>query len=247
MTAGLRNSILVEVPERRLRHLLGVPPAARPCAQWYSLVNGARRWCREHVTLWVRTRQVMIARIADDVVELEPGTELTSTRLAGRLRTVRAHALVVAAFSAGHEMDEEITQLWDAGRPNEAMVLNAYGSALVEELREHFARYLRRTMGARSLRVLPHLSPGYHGWPLEDQANLFSLIADDAGPIELLDSGGLRPSKSTLAAFGLTHASDATASERYCQASQTFAHPPNRAATASCNVLACWSRVVHYE
>lgn len=246
MTAGLPNSILVDVPVVRLERLLGVPPAARHCPQWPSLVDGAQCWCREHVTPWVRTRHVMIARIAGDVVELEPGIKLTSNLLASGLRAVRAHALIVAAFSAGHEIDEEVKKLWDDSRPDEAMVLNAYGGAMIEELRELVARCLRQTLGARGMRVLPYLSPGYDGWPLEDQANLFSLIADVAGPIELLDSGGLRPSKSTLAVFGLTCADDVAASMHDFWTSQTSTHAANAAETTSWRVLARGSRLLHH-
>lgn len=208
MTAGVRSPILIEVPVAHIERHLGVPSGAERCAQWPYLIDGARRWCREYVTPWVRTRHVTIAGIFGVVVELERGNQLASGLLAKRLRTAGAHALIVAAFSAGHEIDDEIKRHWDAGRPDEAMVLNAYGSVLIEQLRACLARRLRRTMGARGMRVLPYLSPGYDGWPLEDQANLFSLIADAAGPIELLDSGGLRPSKSMLAVFGLTRASD---------------------------------------
>lgn len=203
MTPGVCSSILIELPVAHIERHLGVPAGAQRCAQWPHLIDSARRWCREYVTPSVRTRHVTIAGISGDVVELERGKQLTSSLLAKRLRTTGAHALIVAAFSAGHEIDDEINRLWDAGRPDAAMVLNAFGSVLIEQLRACVARQLRRTMGARGMRVLPHLSPGYDGWPLEDQANLFSLIAAAAGPIELLDSGGLRPSKSMLAAFGL--------------------------------------------
>jgi hypothetical protein len=55
--------------------------------------------------------------------------------------------------------------------------------------------------------VLPHYSPGYPEWPIAEQPRLFTLLREAAGPmlpVEVLESGMLRPKKSLLAVFGLT-------------------------------------------
>ena len=56
--------------------------------------------------------------------------------------------------------------------------------------------------------VLPHYSPGYPEWDIAEQAALLALLTASAaplpGPLEVLDSGMLRPKKSLLAVFGLT-------------------------------------------
>jgi len=59
--------------------------------------------------------------------------------------------------------------------------------------------------------VLPHYSPGYPEWTIEEQPNLLELIGRtrrDAIPLEMLASGMLRPKKSLLAVFGLTRHTD---------------------------------------
>ena len=54
--------------------------------------------------------------------------------------------------------------------------------------------------------VLPHYSPGYPEWDIAEQPRL--LAADQPPrralpvPLEVLDSGMLRPKKSLLAVFG---------------------------------------------
>ncbi len=209
MKAAAAKATDVNVPVDRVERHLCVPPHSERCSEWQHLIEGARHWCREHVTPWVRRRQFAIAHIAGSTVLLDGGRGLHSRLLAERLRAARAHRLCAVAFSAGRGIDQQIQGHWKAGRPDAAFALYAYGSALIEELRDREAELLSFDARISGERVLTYLSPGYSGWPLEDQANLFALIADhddplSAGPIELLESGGLRPSKSTLVVFGLT-------------------------------------------
>ena len=57
--------------------------------------------------------------------------------------------------------------------------------------------------------VLPHYSPGYPEWDIAEQPRLFELLKLGAAKtpcaIEVLESGMLRPKKSLLAVFGVTH------------------------------------------
>ena len=209
MKAAAGKPADLNVPVDRVERHLGVPAHSERRCEWLHLIEGARHWCRDHLTPWVRRRQVTIAHIAGSTVLLDGGRSLHSRLLADRLRAGRAKSLCVVAFSAGRGIDQQIQEHWKAGRPDAAFALYAYGSALIEELRDREAELLFCDASVSGKRVLPYLSPGYSGWPLEDQANLFALIADhddprSAGPIELLESGGLRPSKSTLVVFGLT-------------------------------------------
>jgi hypothetical protein len=55
--------------------------------------------------------------------------------------------------------------------------------------------------------VLPHYSPGYTEWTIEEQSKLLDVIRTPrpaAVPLEVFDSGMLRPKKSLLAVFGVT-------------------------------------------
>ncbi len=56
--------------------------------------------------------------------------------------------------------------------------------------------------------VLPHYSPGYPEWSIEEQPRLLDLInrlqPKIPAPVEVMDSGMLRPKKSLLAVFGIT-------------------------------------------
>jgi hypothetical protein len=61
--------------------------------------------------------------------------------------------------------------------------------------------------------VLPHYSPGYPDWDVAEQSRLFELMRRTRkepfpSPVEVFDSGMLRPKKTLLAVFGLTRHTD---------------------------------------
>jgi hypothetical protein len=196
-----------------LQHHLGLPPCAEMEPRLSSLANSTRAWYRKHGTPWEQSTWSDIRSIEGDSVWLADGVELRSPRLARGFEDAEAHAVVVAAFSAGARVDGEIDRRWKDDRPDKAMFLHAYAVAVCEHLRANAATRLRQSSG---FTVLPHYSPGYEGWPLSEQATLFSLVSGsplagwesaggaEHGPLRVLPSGGLWPARSTIAAFGIT-------------------------------------------
>ncbi len=203
----------VDVPSRLFRHHLGLPVGAEWTDDIATLAAKASDWYDEHGKPWSARRAIGITEIVEDMIHLEGGSRLTSAVFAAGLREVGAHELVVVAISAGPEVDSEIDRLWEAGRPDEAMFLNAYAISVTEHLRSREADHLAELAGRQGTTVLPHYSPGYEGWELSDQRHLHALIVDAdlelPGPLELLPSGGLRPAKSTLAVFTITTSPEA--------------------------------------
>ncbi len=200
-----------QVPMALFRRHVGLPACAELDDHLEGLFEQARSWYRHHGQPWTEARQVGIQRIVYDVIHLEQQQQLSSTLLARGLARAHAHAIVVVAVSAGKAVDEQIDALWKSGKVDEAMFLNAYAIATVEHLRWQAGDHLRHIFGESNTTVLPHYSPGYDGWDLADQARLFRLIGNgqsNSVPLELLPSGGLRPSKSTLAAYGVTRRTD---------------------------------------
>ena len=56
--------------------------------------------------------------------------------------------------------------------------------------------------------VLPHYSPGYQEWDVAEQPRLLTLLKETRSeqfpaPIEVFETGMLRPKKTLLAVFGL--------------------------------------------
>lgn len=186
--------------------LLGYPRGWALEGRAQELADWAREWYARHGRPWTYARGVDEIRI-DDCAVILGGVPFTSSRLKTTLGEAGAERAFVAAVSAGPELEEEAQARWRDGKPDEYFFLEVYGSAVVEHLVTMTgARLCAWADGERSA-VLPHYSPGYPEWTIEEQARLFDVIRAPrpaAIPLDVLDSGMLRPKKSLLAVFGVT-------------------------------------------
>ena len=137
------------------------------------------------------------------------GVPFTSTRLSKTLQGAGAQGAVVVAVGAGPELEVEAQRLWLEGKPDEYFFLEVYGSAVVEHLVTMTGARLCAWAESRQMAVLPHYSPGYPEWAIDEQPRLLDLINGSRRqmppvPVEVLESGMLRPKKSLLAVFGVT-------------------------------------------
>ncbi|MBX3427901.1 MAG: hypothetical protein KF688_19635 [Pirellulales bacterium] len=198
-------------PAELVRRHLGVPSEAEWETRFDELLERTRRWYRANARPWAILRRRPVVRIDDPAIRLDAEHVLTSATLARSFSRGGVDEVVLFGATAGAEVDRRLADMWQAGRPDEAMFLNAWAIAVVEHQRAQ-AEQLVRSEAARQGRVaLPRYCPGYPGWELADQAALFTAMCDgDARdhhvPIEVLPSGGLTPAKSTLAAFGVAPA-----------------------------------------
>lgn len=191
-----------DIPQRLFRKHLGLPAEMEVDGSIANTESRIRRWYARHAVPWWSAGVKFIREITQSQVVLDNGVILKSARLAQGFRKVDASAVIVAGLSAGIEVDAEIGRLWRFDRPDEAMFLNAAAIACVEHLRSQIGKRFMERLSDLELAVLPHYSPGYEGWDLEDQSDLLGCL-EDSGPIVSLPSGGLKPSKSTLAIFGV--------------------------------------------
>ena len=184
------------------RHL-GLPEGAAPDPATASLADAARDWYRENGDPWAQVSIREIHCIDGNRVVLDGDAVLTSAVLADGFRAVDARQAAIVGVSAGAAVDREIDARFQSDHPLEAMFLNAYAVAVAEHLRASQGRRLLRRSAKSGMTVLPHYSPGYDGWELDDQATLFAAL-EEHGPLSLLPSGGLQPARSALAVFGIT-------------------------------------------
>jgi hypothetical protein len=196
----------VAVEAAEYTRLLGYPRGwilegrARELADW------AREWYALHGRPFTYARGVDAIRLDSGAVIID-GVSFTSGRLRTTLAEAAADRAVVAAVSAGPELEEEAQARWREGKPDEYFFLEVFGSAVVEHLVMMTGARLCAWADAERAAVLPHYSPGYPDWTIEEQPRLLQVIGarcPAAMPLEVLDSGMLRPKKSLLAVFGVT-------------------------------------------
>jgi hypothetical protein len=207
----LANSFpAVNVVPAEYKRLLGYPADRELEGRALELAHWARDWYREHGRPWVYARPVDGIEIGSDCLALE-GRKFHSRELQKNLRDADASEIVVAAVSAGPELETAAQQAWRDEKPDEYYFLEVYGSAVVEHLVTMAGAQICAWAEGINMAVLPHYSPGYGEWSVAEQPRLIEVIRGSRelpGPLEVLDSGMLRPKKSLLAVFGLTAAID---------------------------------------
>jgi hypothetical protein len=194
----------VDVRPDEYNRLLGYPRGGVPSDRAVELAAWAREWYAQHGRPWVYAREAELQHIGNESIVIE-GVGLTSTRLRNTLHSAGAHAAILVAVSAGPEIELQAQTRWRDEKPDEYFFLEVYGSAVVEHLVTMTGARLCAWADTQSAAVLPHYSPGYPEWAIDDQPAVLELIGRQDGiPLEVLDSGMLRPKKSLLAVFGLT-------------------------------------------
>jgi hypothetical protein len=197
----------VNVQPAEYKRLLGYPRDWVLKDRARELAESTRDWYREHGRPWVYAREVDRLDVSGSYVQIGDSS-FTSPKLLKTLREAGAHSAVLVAVSAGPELEAEAQARWQDGKPDEYFFLEVYGSSVVEHLMTMTGARLCAWAEGHRTAVLPHYSPGYPEWDISEQPRLLELLnATGAGgkvPVEVLESGMLRPKKSLLAVFGVT-------------------------------------------
>ncbi len=200
----------VEVQAAEYRRLLGYPSGFVLEGRARELAGWACEWYAANGRPWVYAREVGSAGTNGASIAIE-GVPFHSRPLRRRFEQAAADRAILAAVSAGPEIEQEAQKLWREEKPDEYYFLEVLGSAVVERLIAKTAGRLWDWAEGGGMAVLPHYSPGYPGWDIVEQSRLLELLKRAAmlpGDLEALESGALRPKKSLLAVFGLTRHTD---------------------------------------
>ena len=206
MIETLIESPEVVVSDAEFRRLLGYPPRHDPGARSAQLAGEARSWFASHGRPWIYLRGANLV-ISEDRLEIG-GVEFRSSKLRQHLRAADAQRVVLAAVSAGRACDKRASEFWETGRPDEYFFAETFGSAVAEQLVASLSGHICNLADREGLMAIQHYSPGYAGWDIAEQGELFDLIVRGATRVmaeslEVLPSGMLRPKKSMLAVVGL--------------------------------------------
>jgi hypothetical protein len=232
----------VQVDPAEYTRLLGYPRGHVPAGRSLDLAEESREWYARHGRPWIYVRQTDSIEIASISVRIG-GVPFSSRRLQRTLQQAEAHSVFLVAAAAGPEAEEQAARLWREDKPDEYFFLEMYASAVVEHLFTMAGARLCAWADERQMAVLPHSSPGYSQWDIEEQGALLGLIQSGAvalpGKLEALSSGALLPKKSQLGVFGLTRHTDRVRRDLVPCQSCSFAPCQFRRApyTKSCSTL----------
>jgi hypothetical protein len=188
--------------------LLGYPRGWVLEGRASELADWARDWYAKNGRPWFYARQADSFEIAGDSIHID-GVSFTSKRLQSTLQQAQAHNVILVAVGAGAEAEEEAGRRWEDEKPDEYFFLEVFASAVVEHLTTATGARLCDWAERHGMAVLPHYSPGYPEWDVAEQLRLLELMKRTRehpfpSPVEVFDTGMLRPKKTLLAVFGLT-------------------------------------------
>ena len=113
--------------------------------------------------------------LADDSISVD-GVQFRSQRLRNTLKDAEAHSVILVAVGAGPEAEEEARRRWADDKPDEYFFLEVYASAVVEHLTTLAGARLCDWAEQRQMAVLPHYSPGYPEWDIQEQPRFLDLL-----------------------------------------------------------------------
>ncbi len=197
----------INVKEEEYKRLLGYPHNYELEGRARELADWARQWYNENGSPWIYAVQTDL-NILNEKIQIG-NTLFSAKKLLNQFIEAQVDRAMLTIVSAGSECEVEARRLWLEGKPDEYFFLEVYGSAVVEHLITTIGFRFCEWADKNDFAVLPHYSPGYSGWNVEDQTRLWESIqqkkiSDLPGEINILDTGMLKPKKSMLALFGIT-------------------------------------------
>lgn len=200
------------VSEAEYVRLLGYPKDRPLADRARELADAAAEWFSKNGRPWIYARETETIRLSEDHFMIND-TAFSSRRLVEQFTVARVNTAILVAVSAGPECEEHAGQLWQDGRPDEYFFLEIFGSAVVEHLVTLANGRICAWADANGKVALPHHSPGYSGWNMSAQLQLWNVLraaGNNAlpGALTVLESGMLRPKKSLIGLIGI--ASDTT-------------------------------------
>lgn len=104
--------------------------------------------------------------------------------------------IVAGLCTVGDALERRVAELWAARELPLAAMLDSVGSAAAESLAEYVNDVLCQEGLARGWKVTNRISPGYGGWDVAQQAELFRLCAGDPIGVTLNAARFMTPVKS---------------------------------------------------
>jgi hypothetical protein len=119
----------------------------------------------------------------------------------------RARRVVVALVTIGPSLERKASAWIRSGRFTEGLALDTIGSIASECAADHLESRIRKDFAAAGFKLSRRYSPGYCGWELKAQKQLFDFFSDTRG-ISLTESCMMVPEKSLSFAVALSENGD---------------------------------------
>jgi len=170
----------------------------------HALKNKLRTWKKKAQALLVPRflyNVYKIDNISKASVEIHQDCRFKSPKLSKTLRPCEEIVCFIA--TVGARIERKIERLFEQNRFADAFLLDAIGSAAVENLADRFQETIKNAVQEHEKAVTLRFSPGYCDWPVTEQKELFKLLDSDPIGVELNDACLMTPRKTISGVFGI--------------------------------------------
>lgn len=138
--------------------------------------------------------------IKEDLITLkEYNTTFCSGKLSKFFSKSRHKELVLFIYSLGEGVEKLMIKIPE----NEAYVIDAISSSVIEFFIDEFQSFLKSEYFAKEAGFLRRFSPGYGDWQLNEQSKIFNLLHASEIECKLTDTFYIYPQKSVSGIIGL--------------------------------------------
>lgn len=155
----------------------------------------------QHCDIRAAFRIVEVQRAANEPGLVVGGRMFRMDKIVtGQLK--KAELAVVFVCTIGSSLEVWSKKLLAEGNFAEGYMVNAVASEAVECATERLHYYIEQHMSEAGLRITNRFSPGYCGWSVSEQRQLFSLLPENLCGITLTESALMLPVKSVSGVIG---------------------------------------------
>lgn len=125
--------------------------------------------------------------------------------------------IALAICTIGEKLPNKVSSLIKSGDLVQAVIMDAIGSVTVEKVADAINNAINDQAEILALEYGKRYSPGYCGWPTQDQAIIFSNIAGESIGVNLTSSFMMKPIKSVSFAVNFYNTISLTGWEYRCK------------------------------
>ncbi|MBN1824556.1 MAG: hypothetical protein JW803_09590 [Endomicrobiales bacterium] len=192
----------LEIPRKKVLLRLGFSAAStRPDEKTDELIAESIETAKKLIV----PRQVVafsaVKKEGGQGLRLEPGFKITSKDIAKLLDN--CETAYGFAVTIGNKIEEKRDLHVQEKETTRALVMDAIGSVMAEELAEITHSQIRQETKPKGLFATRRFSPGYGDWPLSAQKDFLAWLGAESIGIKLTDNFQMLPEKSVSAILGL--------------------------------------------
>jgi hypothetical protein len=195
------EKIGIEINKSEVCRYLGYGDEASPPTRTLSLINEyvdeAQQIIEPSFSCVIRD----IERVEGSRVHVAGSIVFEGETVSQLLENCDKVAVFVSTIS--DPLEEVVGELAEDNRQVQAAVLDAVGSAAADQVAGRVQERVKEIAGTQGLAISRRFSPGYCGWDIAQQKQVFEALDADAVGIELTDECLMIPRKSVSGIIGI--------------------------------------------